>query len=84
MSRLICDMRYSNAISSGNLIIDPQNHVLNASLLLYRGRNRRRPVYNSYAIALGILLLTVALVVLYMRLGNCTNKMERFERLYTR
>ena len=41
-------------------------------------------IYNSYAIVSGILLLTVALVVLYMRLENRTNKMERFERLYTR
>ena len=41
-------------------------------------------LYNSYAVVSGILLLTVALVILYMRLKNRTAKMERFERLYTR
>ena len=41
-------------------------------------------LYNSYAVVSGILLLTVALVILYMRLKNRTDRMERFERLYTR
>ncbi len=40
-------------------------------------------LYNSYAIFSGILLLAVALVILYMRLGNRTKAMERWERLYT-
>jgi hypothetical protein len=40
-------------------------------------------LYNSYAILSGILLLSVALVILYMRLENRTEAMERFERLYT-
>ncbi len=38
-------------------------------------------IYNSYAIVAGILLLTVALVILHMRLKNRTDKMERFARL---
>ena len=41
-------------------------------------------LYNSYAIVSGILLLTVAIVILHMRLKNRADKMERFERLYTR
>jgi hypothetical protein len=41
-------------------------------------------IYNSYAIVAGILLLTVSIVILHMRLKNRTDKMERFERLYTR
>jgi hypothetical protein len=40
-------------------------------------------LYNSYAIASGILLLAVALIILYMRLESRTEEMERFERLYT-
>jgi hypothetical protein len=40
-------------------------------------------LYNSYAIISGILLLTVALMILYMRLKSRTKAMERFERLYT-
>jgi hypothetical protein len=40
-------------------------------------------LYNSYAILSGILLLIAALVILYMRLENRTEAMERFERLYT-
>ena len=39
-------------------------------------------LYNSYAIISGILLLTVALMILYMRLKSRTKAMERFERLY--
>jgi len=39
-------------------------------------------LYNSYAIISGILLLTVALMILYMRLKSRTKEMERFERLY--
>ena len=41
-------------------------------------------LYNSYAIISGILLLTVALLILYMRLKSRTKAMERFERLYAR
>ncbi|CAN5746414.1 hypothetical protein BH20PSE1_BH20PSE1_16730 [soil metagenome] len=41
-------------------------------------------LYNSYAIVAGILLLTVAIVILQMRLKYRAGKMERFERLYTR
>jgi hypothetical protein len=36
-------------------------------------------LYNSYAILSGILLLSVALVILYMRLENRTEAMERFD-----
>lgn len=39
-------------------------------------------LYNSYAIISGILLLTVALMILHMRLKSRTKAMERFERLY--
>ncbi|OOO01674.1 MAG: hypothetical protein USCGTAYLOR_02109 [Chromatiales bacterium USCg_Taylor] len=41
-------------------------------------------LYNSYAIVSGILFLTVAAVIFRMRLKNRTDRMERFERLYTR
>jgi hypothetical protein len=40
-------------------------------------------LYNSYAISSGILSLTVALMILYMRLKSRTEAMERFERLCT-
>ena len=41
-------------------------------------------LYNSYAIVSGILLLTVAGVILHMRLKHRSYKMERFQRLYMR
>ena len=41
-------------------------------------------LHNSYAIVSGTLLLTVAIVILHMRLKHRAVKMERFERLYTR
>lgn len=40
-------------------------------------------LYNSYAIISGILLLTVALMILYMRLKSRTKAMEQFERIHT-
>ena len=39
-------------------------------------------LYNSYAIISGVLLLTVALMIFYMRLKNRTEKADRYERLY--
>jgi len=39
-------------------------------------------LYNSYPVISGILLLTVALMILYMRLKSRTKATERFERLY--
>lgn len=40
-------------------------------------------LYNFYAIISGILLVTVALMILYIRLKSRAKGMERFERLYT-
>jgi hypothetical protein len=40
-------------------------------------------LYNSCAIISGILLLTVALMILYMGLKSRTKAMERFERLFS-
>ena len=41
-------------------------------------------LYNSYAIVAGILFLTVAIVILQMRLKYRASRMDRFECLYTR
>jgi hypothetical protein len=41
-------------------------------------------LYNSYAIVSGILFLTVAVVILQMRLKHRADKVAHFERLYAR
>ncbi len=41
-------------------------------------------LYNSYAIVSGILLLTVAIVILDMRLKYRADRTEHVERLYAR
>jgi hypothetical protein len=41
-------------------------------------------LYNSYAIISGILLVTVALMILYMRLKSRTEAVGRFDRLKRR
>jgi hypothetical protein len=40
-------------------------------------------LYNSYAVFSGILLIIVALIILYMRLENRTEAMERLERVHS-
>jgi hypothetical protein len=67
----------------GDLIVLPKSlYEFMPYLYVVIGVVTALALYNSYAIISGVLFLTVALMIFYMRLKNRTKKVDRYERLY--
>jgi hypothetical protein len=67
----------------GDLIVLPKSlYEFMPYLYVVIGVVTALALYNSYAIISGVLFLTVALMIFYMRLKNRTEKVDRYERLY--
>jgi hypothetical protein len=81
--RTTCSRYNLRRVTRGFYMLPKSLYELVPFLYIVLGVVAALVLYNSYAIISGILLLTVALMILYMRLKSRTKAMEHFERLYT-